>query len=165
MQRYHYLITAWGAICIATLVMVSTQSTKLPVDSLERRKLLYQSPASVMNAYKAPLHLCNNPMRRLNEYIVFLHQGYSLEQHKQAVGNGTDFDSALVHIIPERKMHGLYYSADLDAASLTSVRADIGGDMVECEVQGFFIKDVAPPMPYDYYMPRDDELEALLFQY
>lgn len=87
-----------------------------------------------------------------------------MEEHKQALGNSTNLDSAITHIFPEYGPHGLYYAAHLDDASLAAVRAEIGVDMVECDTQGFFFGEVAPPLPYDSYKPGDDELETLMSQ-
>ena len=125
MQRYFLLITA-GAICIAILIILSKRPTNLLTDSLETR---------IMNDYEAPLHLCDSPTRLPHKYIVFLHLGYLLEQHKQAVGDRADLDSAITYIFPETASYGLYYSAELHNASLAAVRADIGVDMVECNLE------------------------------
>lgn len=97
-----------------------------------------------MNDCEAPLRLCDDPMRVPNEYFVFLQSGYSLEHHKQAVGNGTDLGSAITHVFPETESHGLYYCAELHDASLVAVRADFGVDMVECNLEAFLIELPAP---------------------
>lgn len=143
--------------------MLLMRSSSIPADSLERRRLVHQSPVNAMNTYKAPLLLADEATRIENEYFVFLHHGYSMEEHKQAIGNSTNLELAITHIFPESGMHGLFYNAHLDDASLAAVRADIGVDVVEYDTQGFFIGDVAPPLPYDYYKAEVDELEALLF--
>lgn len=138
-MRRHFLLITAGAICIAFLITLFKWPTSFLNDSLARRKLLYQSPTRIMNDYEAPLHLCDSPTRVPHEYIVFLHFGYSLEQHKQAVGNGADLDSAITNIFPETTNHGLYYNAELPNASLAAVRADIGVDMVECNSEVYLI--------------------------
>ena len=66
--------------------------------------------------------------------VVFLHFGYGLETHTKVVGNGVDWDNAVKFVFEETKNHGLYYSAKLDEEGLTAVRADIGVDIVECDL-------------------------------
>lgn len=86
-----------------------------------------------MGPYEAPLHACDNPEEVVpQKYTVFLHAGYSLEQHKQTVGDAVDFESAIRHIFPETSRHGLYYDGTLNDSELAAVRADLGVDMVEC---------------------------------
>lgn len=69
-----------------------------------------------------------------DSYFIFLHFGYVLETHKRVVGNGVDWVAAVRFVSEETKNHGLYYSAELDEEGLTAVRADIGVDMVECDL-------------------------------
>lgn len=92
-----------------------------------------------MKEYEAPLHLCDSLTLVPHKYIVFLHFGYSLKEHKQAVGNDTDLDSGITNIFPETANHGLDYAANLKKASLDAVRADIGVDMVECESEVYLV--------------------------
>ena len=84
-----------------------------------------------MNIWEAPF-LCHQESRIPNSYIVFLHTGYSPEQHRHAVGNGTDLDSAIDIVLPGTERHGLRYSADLTDSGLAAVRAESGVDKVEC---------------------------------
>lgn len=137
MQR-RFLITA-AAICIAILIILLKRPTNLPSDPIARYRLLHYSRTMSMNDYEAPLHLGDNPTRVPHEYIVFLHLGYSLEQHKQAVGDSADLDSAIMYIFPETASNGIYYSAELHNASLAAVRADTGVDMVESNIQVYLI--------------------------
>lgn len=92
-----------------------------------------------MNDYEAPLHLCDSRTLVPRQYAVFLHSGYSLEEHKQAVGNGADLNSSITNVFPERADHGLYYTAELHNASLDAVRADTGVDMVECDSELYLV--------------------------
>ncbi|KAH8595494.1 hypothetical protein B0O99DRAFT_156998 [Bisporella sp. PMI_857] len=82
--------------------------------------------------YEAPLLNCDVPKEEIvpDSYVVFLHQGYSLDKHKQAVG--VNIDSAIQYIVNETAVHGLYYRAGFDNATLAAVRTDIGVDVVEC---------------------------------
>lgn len=87
-----------------------------------------------MGPYQAPMIACDVPTEEIvhQSYIVFLHQGCSLEQHKRAVAEGADLDSAIISVFPETDYHGLYYRAKLDDDALATVRADVVVDMVEC---------------------------------
>ena len=84
---------------------------------------------------------CDGPAEDLvpYSYAVFLHQGYSLDQHKPAIGVGVDFDSAIKFVFPETARHGPYYHADLDDGVLMAVRADLGVDMVVCNAKVYLI--------------------------
>ena len=100
-----------------------------------------------MPDYQAPLLLCQEPSVLPDQYWVILHHGHSLEQHKRAVGNGTDLDSAIQTFIQEHEEHesqGAFYFADLNNADLAAVRADIGVDFVECNMPIVSIMDVDP---------------------
>ena len=69
-----------------------------------------------------------------DSYFVRLHFGYDLETHKKVVGNGVDWNDAVKSVAEENERHGVYYIAELDEEDLTAVRADIGVDMVECDL-------------------------------
>ena len=104
-------------------------------------KVVYKSPG-IMGSHEAPVHNCDLPEkdRVPNNYVVFLHPGYSLDQHKQAVGHEANLHSAIEYVFEETPIHGLYYSAELDIASLAAVRADSGVYMVEC-IQRVYMDD------------------------
>ena len=128
MQRKHTLIPA--AIAIVILLIISTTSN---TTSLTWRKVLHKS-TDIAAPYQAPIYGCDGPEkdRVPHKYAVFLHHGCSLEQHKRAVGEGADLDSAIKFVFPETPWYGLYYSAELDDSALSAVRADLVVDMVEC---------------------------------
>lgn len=67
-------------------------------------------------------------------YFVFLHFGYDLEMHKTVVGNDVDWNNAIKSVVEENERHGVRYTAELDEEDLTAIRADIGVDMVECDL-------------------------------
>jgi len=67
------------------------------------------------------------------DYFVFLHQGYSLENHAKTVENEVNLTSKIHRIYPGTPRHGLYYYAqDIDKPALEGIRADIVVDMIEC---------------------------------
>lgn len=81
---------------------------------------------------------CSDPKEVVpDEYQVFLHQGYSLDDHKAFVGDAVDFDSATRIFMNETSTHGLIYRAHFDKDALTAVRTDIGVDLVECDVWAY----------------------------
>lgn len=162
MQQKHYIVTT-AVICAIILVILLIGLSNVRMASLGRRVSPEHSSASVLNTYQAPMRHCDNPTRVSNEYEVFLRHGHTMERHKMAIGNTTDLESAITHIVPPRDTHGLFYSAKFDDAGLAAVRADSGVNMVECELEGIFIGDVAPPVPYNDNNAEVDELEALLF--
>lgn len=90
------------------------------------------------NSYTAPILSCDDPKEVVpDDYQVFLHKGYSLDQHKAFVCKSTDvdFDSAIERIFNETASHGLIYYAILDEDALAAVRSDIGVDLVICVVR------------------------------
>lgn len=97
------------------------------------RKLILES-FGTMAPYEAPLHGCDNSYNDVvpQSYNVFLHQGYSLGDHKQTVIGTVDLDTTIEIVFPETARHGLYYSSELDDNALAAVRADMGVEMVEC---------------------------------
>jgi hypothetical protein len=86
-------------------------------------------------SYKAPLFGCDIPKESLikDDYQVFLHKGYSLDEHKRLVGNAVDFNSAIQRVDNETKYHGVLYTATLNQDALAAVRAEFGVDFVVCE--------------------------------
>jgi hypothetical protein len=50
------------------------------------------------------------------------------------VGSAVDLDTAIRNILNETASHGLYYDATLDKNALAAVRADMGVDLVICDV-------------------------------
>jgi hypothetical protein len=147
MQRSYFLITVLTVtITLFILLQPGTYTNNPLTDSLARRRLLYQQYPKLQNLlksnqpYKAPLHLCDLKSRVPDSYVVFLHFGYGLETHQRVVGNGVDWDDAIQFVFEETKNHGLYYSAKLDKEGLTAVRADIGVDMVECDLYAELIE-------------------------
>lgn len=59
-----------------------------------------------------------------------------------AVGNSVDWENAVKLVFEETDLYGLYYSAKLDDDDLMAVRADIGVDMVECNLYAQLPKPV-----------------------
>lgn len=102
---------------------------------------LQNSAPYVLGPYLAPMHACDIPAEEIipQSYIVFLHRGYTLEEHKRTIGGAVDFDT-VTHIFPEHRIHGLYYAIELEDHELVAVRADIGVDMVECNMRVHLIE-------------------------
>ena len=87
-----------------------------------------------MQSYQAPV-LCEAPEPDIipESYSVFLHSGYSLDQHKATIGDKTNLAVAISTIFNDTPSAGeLLYMAELDDTSLAAVRADVGVDLVEC---------------------------------
>lgn len=96
------------------------------------------SNAGNNDSYKAPLLSCDDPKEVVpDEYQVFLHQGYLLDDHKALVGDAVDFDSATRIFMNETASHGLINRAHFDKDALTAVRADVGVDLVECDTWSY----------------------------
>ena len=91
-----------------------------------------------MGPYQAPLIPEDLPEEdRIPEsYIVFLHQGCSLDEHKRTLARqGVDLESKIQNIFPEKVgRYGTYYGADdIDDEALEAIRADVNVDVVEYE--------------------------------
>ena len=81
----------------------------------------------------APYRCGASPYRRIN-YAVTLSGGYSLEEHKQAIGRAEDLDQAIyglgIRLIP---LSNTLYLADFnDTTLLDDIRSDFGVLMVGC---------------------------------
>jgi hypothetical protein len=67
-------------------------------------------------------------------YWVYLHQGSSLEAHKQTIKEHAGSRPTIDHTFPETDLHGLYYRAvGVDDVWLKAVRGDVGVRQVECD--------------------------------
>lgn len=96
------------------------------------------SNAGKNGSYEAPLLGCEPEEDVIKDgYRVFLHQGYSLGQHKITVESAVDLDAAILHIFNETASHGLSYDATLDEDALAAVRVDIGVDFVICDGRAY----------------------------
>ena len=117
-------------IVIGLLFIISRMADTI---SFAWRTVLYKS-TGIIGLYQAPLY-CDGPKGDLipQKCFVYLHHGCSLEQHKRAVDEGANLDSAIKHVFPEDERLGLCYDAKLDDNALTAVRSDLVVDMVECE--------------------------------
>lgn len=79
---------------------------------------------------------CNIPPHELHEYFVNFANGYSLEEHKQAVGRGDDLDRVITHSYamsdPYLGTAIVYGSKFNDLSLLEAVRLNYGVLWVEC---------------------------------
>ena len=91
------------------------------------RRLIYGS------SYQAR-YRCDGPESDIirHEYSVFLYHGYSLDQHKKAVGRLLPIDEVLSG---SANSYRTSYTAKLDDEMLTVVRSDLGVDLVMCNVR------------------------------
>ena len=128
---YRRLLFISATIAIGFLFKHRTSETV----TLQWRRLLYKS-TNIRGPYEAPIR-CEGPEEDLipDIYMVYLHFGCSLEQHKSVVGEGADLDSAITHVFPEDEGLGLCYEAKLNDTALVAVRSDLVVDMVECEYE------------------------------
>jgi hypothetical protein len=132
MRRPAILVAAIFAI--AGVVLLSHHAPTAATVARTRRRLVYGS------SYRAHIY-CGGPSEDIiaNSYIVFLHWGYSLAEHKQTVSD-IDLDPLIKIIFEETANHGLYYSVELEEGALEVVRADWGVDMVECDRRAHLIE-------------------------
>jgi hypothetical protein len=130
MRRNAILITA--IIAVGFLFTISRTSDTV---SLAWRTVLYKS-TNIMGLYQATLR-CDGPKEDLipQAYMVYLHHGCSLEQHKRTVGEGADLDSAIRHVFLETEQYGFIYEVKLNDSALAAVRSDLVVDFVECEYE------------------------------
>lgn len=105
--------------------------------SLKGRRLMYGPRTGDNLVWTAPLECNSGPDPELpNRYLVFLHRGYSLLEHKDIVRDLVDLDQAIDHdaiVSGEGGLYELFYSAHLNDTALAAVRADLGVDAVACE--------------------------------
>ena len=82
--------------------------------------------------------LCNGTSEDLihETYMVYLHHGCTLEEHKQLVGEKAGLDSAIKYVFEESEGLGVCYGAKLNDSALAAVRTDIAVDMIECQYRG-----------------------------
>jgi hypothetical protein len=116
------------------LVIIAATSHSLTRSLIWRRSL--HDSGHPMTIYQAPLTQCDQPRVVEGSYWVFLHQGYSLEAHKQTIQeeHAGSRPPTIDHTFPETKLHGLYYRAvGVDDVWLNSVRGDVGVSLVECD--------------------------------
>jgi hypothetical protein len=128
MQRNSFLITAITAIGLLFIISRTSDTVYLAW-----RRVLYESPG-IMGSYQATLQ-CEGPNEDLvlEAYMVYLHHGCSLEEHKRAVGEGADLDSAIRLVFLEVEPYGFCYDAKLNDNALAAVRSDLVVDMIECQ--------------------------------
>jgi hypothetical protein len=126
-------------LTIAVLSIITYLTYSNPIQYLPRQwqQTLPMSNAGKSGSYEAPILGCDEPEEDVvkDSYQVFLHKGYSLGQHKMTVGSAVDLATAIRNILNETASHGLYYDATLDENALAAVRADIGVDLVICDVR------------------------------
>jgi hypothetical protein len=96
---------------------------------------------------EAPLRSCDDDDIIPDDYVVYLHYGYSFEDHERTIDNAFDLEGAI------RKANGQgtdadashlarygSYSAILDSLGLAAVRADPGVDAVACNSWVYLIE-------------------------
>lgn len=147
-MRRNFLLSTIGITCIVVpalvmlseriIIALSRRSNKLTPELLFAN---YVSPAKrIAGEYAAPMSQCDLEARILDDYIVYFRQDYTLEQHKQAIGNAVDLDSAIRRVFEETDDFGLVYSAHLNDTGLAVVRSDVAVDMVECNGYGWLVE-------------------------
>ena len=108
----------------------------------ERQARLNIMPLSkrIQGSYAAPLHGCRSESVIPDDYLVYFRQSYTLEKHRQAIGDAVDLDSAIKLVLKETDSFGLHYSARLNDTGLAVVRSDVAVDVVECNARGWLIE-------------------------
>ena len=106
--------------------------------------LTWHRTARILTGGPAPLINCDVPEENLlrNSYSIILKSGYSLEQHKQAVGRGADLDAATEDVLdyPFSGFQTTYFAKIEETSLLAAIRADPGVDFIECDVLQDFLK-------------------------
>lgn len=142
--------------------------------SLEQRQRVYDAQTSHEHVYTAPLHHCSDgaPRNTNVEYMVYLHRGYGLEQHKHALQGQVDLGQAIRDVWRHGdELWELNYAAKLNETGLAAVRADVGVDLVECSSTGYLIEGIESAeqlsdeelnrmIEYGNCLFRRDEIEA-----
>jgi len=95
---------------LTTLVVAALFIIILPRLSTTTKPALYTYLRLPHVVYEAPM-LCpaSDEVLVPGIYFVFLHQGFSLEKHKQTVGVSVDLDSAISYAISSRKVLSTEY--------------------------------------------------------
>ena len=146
-MRGPFLFFIVAAICLGVpengwLKPLLKWMTKLT--STTQRRPFGPFSTRIVGDYMAPMRYCDDPERAVpEEYFVYLHSGYELEQHKQAIGADARavLEKAITNTFLEDVNYGPYYAAmGLQNATLDAVRADIGVDLVQCMPQIYLIE-------------------------
>jgi hypothetical protein len=119
-------IIAIAAIYVVGAFSISTSSNA--AYNAHRRLLDGNSAAK-----PASLNNCDRPPEWIvpDEYIVYLHRGYSLEDHQRTVGEALPI--CTIESVSRIDQSAVYYVAKLDRRSLDAIRSDPGVDFVECD--------------------------------
>lgn len=139
MRRIVTTIAIIAFTCVLFLRLRYLLLGPLPLAAI-RLRLAWHQIARPITGGPAPLFNCHTPEEKLvrNNYSIVLKPGHSIEQHKLAVGRGSDIDAATKSIIDVDDFMGsqIVYDAMIeDVSLLCSIRADYGVELVECEVQ------------------------------
>jgi hypothetical protein len=122
-------------LTIVLLTTLTFLAFSNPIQYLPREwQQLY---STLSQSYTAPITGCDGTPEDIVEdsYRIYLHRGYSIEQHKTLViEGGVDWDSCFGRVqLNETLSHGLVYRGTFDKDALAIVRADIGVDLVNCD--------------------------------
>jgi hypothetical protein len=125
------LITA--TIVTYYLILVPKYPTSIP---LYWRIKIYQI-TNIKIPRQAPLR-CTSPNKWLipERYYVYLHLGFTLDQHKQAVRDKVDLDSEINYVQLETSRLGAHYGALLNESALAAVRSNLIIAFLECQYTG-----------------------------
>ena len=145
------------AIVAFTSILVLRLGTLLSRPSPARTWLwlTWHRAARIVTGGPAPRVNCNVPEEIIlpNSYSIILKSGYSLEQHKQAVGRGADLDAATEDVLDEPLpgFQTTYFAKIEDTSLLAAIRADPGVDFIECDVlqdfsTGWLVEEPSAPL-------------------
>lgn len=135
-MRGNLILSTIGILCIVVpaLIMLSeriliafwTRSNKLTPEVLWPNANYVPPAKRIPGEYAAPMTLCDLDTRIPDDYIVYFRQSYTLEQHKQAIGDAVDLDSAIKRVSDETDDFGMHFSARLSGSALAAVRKGCG---------------------------------------
>lgn len=149
-MRRNFILSTIGILCIVVpaLVMLSERiligfwgrSNKLTPEILWPNANYLPPAKRIPGEYVAPMTLCDLDTRIPDDYVVYFRQSYTIEQHKQAVGDAVDLDLAIKRVFEETDDFGMHFSAQFSGSALAAVRSDVGVDTVECNGRGWLVE-------------------------
>ena len=140
----------WSHITPVEIIAITAAKIARPFRYLHTPFVLVRLYRKSIGTYQATLIQWSDEVETPDKYVVKLHPGYSIEDHKNFIGA----QRLQPCITSEGEMPEFYhvpgyhyYYADLDEAMLKAVRADVGVDRVTIESSIIWDKD---PIPEDY---------------
>ena len=124
-----------GIAIIALISMIATKIQGPHYYTILRRRARYGSN-DLLQPYRAALTGRETPYTIEQSYIVDLHHGSSLAEHRATIGR-PDLETNIRYIFPDGAVMGVaYVSENIDDETLDNIRADFRVNLVVCECGG-----------------------------